>query len=360
VYDRLRWASDLVSQQHLDEGTYKEFMRLLYAAMYVCAAQGRVAGVASLTLQQGRELLDKGHVFSTKFKTAAAWTYQPVMITDTTRDLLTIYLDHVRPQRSRLATSGPEAPLWLDFNGEADMKVGVKVVRFFRGAIDLHMTTNAIRSLVETTMNEAHLKGDITYEEQQSVHAINGHSGKTTEDYYILCDRTNEVTSARNAFDRISFPASHSPDGEVYAAGAGTPESTPSTDTPMSTPLGSTPHTRLLPTPSTTPQRATAPYSWPRRDVLVAADWGREHPDYGEPGKRASWTDAEVTYVGNYCEAKLRNNPSCPTPVAECLKHMHTDPAARAIFHKIHVLDSGRLRNGYRLYLARKANGEWP
>lgn len=380
VYDRLPWANNLVALKDMDKGTYDEFMRLLYAAMYVCAAQGRVAGVTSLTLKQGKELMEKGHTFTTTFKTAAAWTYQPVMITETTRSLLQVYMDHIRPLRQCPATSAPEASLWLNFAGLADLKLGQKVVRFFRGTIDLHMTTNAIRSLVETTMNEAHLKGDITHEEQQSVHAINGHSGKTTADYYILCDRTNEVTSARNAFERISRPAARRPDEDF--GGSATDDSAGST--PLATPLG-TPSSAPLNSPQQTPARSSTPFgtpatpairpfstpqsstprpilspSWPQRDALVAADWGTAHPDYGQEGKRACWTDEEVRYIGNYCDAKLARNPGCSNIVADCLKHMHSDPAAISIFHKIHVLDSGRLRNGYRLYQERIARGEWP
>ena len=360
VLDRIAWAQQLVSLQYLDKGTYDEFMRLLYAAMYVCAAQGRVGGITSLTLLQGKQMMQEGHAFSTTFKTQAAWAYQPVMLTETTRSLLLIYLDHLRTQRPHASSAG-EDPLWLDYEGQADTKLGKKVVRFFRHTIDLHMTTTSIRSLVETTMHDAKLKGTITHEEQQSVHAINGHSGKTTVDYYVMQDRTNEVTCARSAFERI---CSRTP---AVSADALFDDAIPDVDfdaascddfTAPSTPLHTSPQ-RVAPT---VPQRATMSHvdRWSRSDALVAADWGTDHPDYGLPGRRAQWTREEVSYVGRYCEQKMLSNPDCSNVVAECLKTMLRDPVAVAIFHKIHVLDTGRLRNGYRVYQQLKARGEWP
>ena len=88
---------------------------------------------------------------------------------------------------------------------------------------------------------------------------------------------------------------------------------------------------------------------WPTHDNLKAANWGRAHPDFGKDAKKLKWSDSEIRYVVGWCENAVRLNPeSKKTVISKCLKAIYNDPEAIMIFHKHHVLNSGRLRGGYR------------
>ena len=89
-------------------------------------------------------------------------------------------------------------------------------------------------------------------------------------------------------------------------------------------------------------------------DTLKAKAWGTMHPDYDSDVARARWTPAELAYIEQYCVEKKTRQPDCQNVVAQCLRHIHRDPNATPIFHRIHVLDSGRLRNGYREFQKQK------
>jgi hypothetical protein len=92
------------------------------------------------------------------------------------------------------------------------------------------------------------------------------------------------------------------------------------------------------------------------------AKWGVDHPDYnkknlktGELSQRATWTEAEMLYIAGWCYKKVKANPdSLIDIVSICLRQIQKDPKALPIFHYLHVVDSGRLRHGYRKALDNK------
>ncbi len=93
---------------------------------------------------------------------------------------------------------------------------------------------------------------------------------------------------------------------------------------------------------------------WDEDEPLQYEEWGALHPDYGKSGiQRARWTDSEIMHIGRTCEELLKSSSN--NVVSRCLKCIKSDPAARAIFHEIHVLDSARLRTGYLVYLKKQA-----
>ena len=143
-------------------------------------------------------------------------------------------------------------------------------------------------------------------------------------------DRTTDVHRARKAMDSVM---------------------------PLALPLRN-----MFESPSSPENESTSflqpPDSWASHshDVLRVADWGTKHPDYQKITvkgqtvmKRATWTDEEIEYIAKYCLQKVETNPEAKaTIVASCLEHIQRDPEALPIFHPNHVLDSSRLRNGYR------------
>ena len=345
---QIQWAENL-SMKRVNKDEYEAFMELMYAALYVYSVQGRQSGVMDMKYKQAAELLARGYSNSSKFKTAAKWKYQPVTLSATTYLLLQVYVTRVRPQVWHEQPSGDD-PLWLTYDGSAERKLGLRVTRFFRKAAGLHITTTAIRSLVETAMHAGFRQGRITEQEMHSVQAINGHSSQVTADYYIQEDRAQNVAQARTAFERcVVQPEQASTHPEQQA---------PASVVPVLPAARPPPQMTLSP-----PGAAVQPVHfnpWAQTEPLAAANWGSAHGSYGTDCKKAPWTVEEVRYVGNWCD----QHPPAPNGhsqnlVAMCLRHIRSDPVALTIFHEHHVLDNGRLRHGYRKYLKMKEEGQW-
>lgn len=374
VEARMTWALNMCSE-NIDKQTFKTFMCLLYAALYVFSVQGRQSGVMDMTYQQGWELLRRGYSTSTQFKTASKWQLQPVTLSEVSMRLLSLYLQHIRPQLERSIPCDTD-PLWLDFEGQPEKQIGKRVSEFFRKSLGLHITTTSIRSLIETTMDSMYRRGEISNEEKTAVHTINGHSSSVAKDYYVQVERASDVYHARQAFSRLTGGSSSGSALNDYYAGNEDFNAAVEEEYAADLPIypdnnntssgaaahgpGSPPH--HLPLPLPLPLPAQAPQvtftglvaNWQQHDAFVPADWGSAHPDYGKT-TRARWTDDEVNYIGRFCENLSVTNPYANTVVAQCLHRIKQDPAALSIFHEIHVLDSGRLRNGYRIYQARRA-----
>jgi hypothetical protein len=332
VDGRIRWAMSL-KNEYVGEEDYKMFMGLLYAALYVYSVQGRISGVMDLTIHQAHELLTSGYVTTDQFKTNDKWGLQPVTLSVRALQLLELYLEFLRPHAVDRLEHGTVNALWICFNGEPDKLVGQRVTAFFKRNLKLHITTTAIRSLVETTMDSLHVQGRITTEQRASIHSINGHSGAVTKDYYIQRVRGADVQHAREAFHEM-FGVAEEPRDEDGPPG-------PIEWSPLPLPL-----------PLLDPLQAVPgqPDSWRERHVPVAIDFGTAHPDYNNTSVKAHWTEEEKDYVGKWCAKTLNENPFTTNVVAKCRAYILDDPAAWPIFHANHVLDSGRLRNGYRTW----------
>jgi len=308
---------------------YTRFTSAMYAALYVFAPNGRVGGIEDLKENQYEQLVEEGHVHSSKFKTHTRYGYQPVILSSVSYFFVKIFWEYFRPvaiQNLEFSNGGlfdylPRS-LWLTFDGKPD-KIGPRVTQYFKRTLMMHITTTAIRSLVETTTETLAREGDISSVQREAVSNINGHTSEVTKDYYLKMDRTMDVHRARQAMDTVMPVESPSSPGSL---------------------LGQ-PHT----------------WNSQSRDSLCVADWGTKHPDYQKTtvkgnsvAKRAIWTDEEIQYIANYCLQKVEENPEAKfTIVASCLNHINMDPDALPIFHANHVLDSSRLRSGYRAALKR-------
>lgn len=289
---------------------------------------------------QHQDLLQDGYANSTKFKTAVAFQYQSVTCSNVSDWLLRIYLMHVRTCVVPLEED-PMAPLFLTYQGQPEDRLGKRLTVFFKRTLQLHITTTAIRSMVETMTDKKYVQGEITKEVKESVQHINGHSSRITQDYYVRRDQANMVSQARNAFgNQASSAMTH----------LGVPDVpqpfTPHSPAPLGWRAGWAQH-----------QGSAA--AWPRNDRLEPADWGREHPDYARVGKKARWTLEEIQYIGRWCEREDEGALHSTNLVARCLRHIMRDPQALPIFHRNHVLDGPRLRHGYRTYKTMVQDGQW-
>ena len=348
VHSNLTWARSLASEI-VDTATYRNFVRLMYAAIYVFSPNGRQSGVTDMKWRQKDELLGQGYATSRVFKTNHKFGYQPVTLSEVAYELVAFYIATMRPQVSRPWKGPGEEPLWLTYRGKAEDAIGKHVTAYFI-PFGWHITITTIRSCVETHMHRLMLDGKITARQRSAVMNINGHSSATTKDHYLHERRHADVHSSRSAFavtaDRILATAAGCTDSDFDSNDEEEhiPELVPdNVDARAATATAAAPETsRFRPSFANLPRVRAQP---------VVADWGTQHPDYFSNGQRARWTATEVEYIGAWCANFAVQHPGVRSVVARCLKHIRNNDYAISIFHRHHTLDSARLRNGHRQYL---------
>jgi hypothetical protein len=228
--------------------------------------------------------------------------------------------------------------LWLASNGEGENRIGRKVTTFFyqHTASRLHITTTSIRSMIETQAQTFYDKGLISESNRSSVSNINGHSSSTAKDFYIQRDRFKDVQNSKVFFDVMinDLPSSCS---------SNDPQSLVSSINLQSS--SANPHSIILDNFS---------------ENIEYDDWGRLHPDYKKSNnqRRASWSNAEIKFIGNWCTKKLRINPLARARIISYLYKFikgEGKDEALPIFHELHVIDSSKLQHGYE-----RASGRFP
>jgi hypothetical protein len=207
----------------------------------------------------------------------------------------------------------------LTWTNEAELGIGKKITYLFKRKLGLHITTTAIRSIVETESHHFYNQGKISKSDCEAISNINGHSSRTTESYYLQIDRDADVYNARKMFRSLEQE------------------------------LGIE---ELGPVPDIFEKKNQS--SWIPVQISIP-NWGTSHPDYQKRPKmvRAKWTEKEIEYIGNWCTNQLEENYGSRSNIISLLwKHLTkglVDAQVISIFHEIHVLDSSRLRTGFRI-----------
>jgi len=320
----------------VDKDTYKRFMGILLASLYVFSPQGRCQGIEDLKYGQVSALLNEGYTHTTKFKTQAKWGYQPVTLSVESKELLTIYLRTFRPVACGPIQSQPSDALLLNFIGHPHSDIGRELTTFYMNSCFLHITPTRIRSIVETAAEEMYRAGDISLKTRKSVEAINGHTSATVQNYYLQMDRAADVHSARTFFSQASTdpkPASVSADDDDCSSNS-------SGNSPFSIRVGQT-------------RNEDKPSEWATREGTKHSDWGSSHPEYSRMGvKKVKWSAQELDYIENWIDNDKQGDTNIA--VSRCLAAIRVDPRAIHIFHAHHILNSQRLRNGFESVMRKK------
>jgi hypothetical protein len=369
-YERLKTELE-EKNGRVRKGIYNEFIQLVIAAFYVLMPQGRVGGFESLTMEHVDDLISQGHTMSTTFKTRAKYGYQPIIATELAIEILGVYVDVLRPVAVRNFEPTKEQAtvsdnLWLTFQGKPD-KVGRRVTDFFQRTMKLHVTTTAIRALVETEVRNAQLRGDIDAEGREAVHNVNGHTGAVVKDFYLRHDRTADARKAKESFAQMNI-RNLERQRDAYAAEAGKKRSQEvdiaeeTTSKIEEVDCEGTEYSEfdmqmrrsveLL----SIMKRELSPKTgmeWPIADKLEPSHWGVDHPEKRPGAKKVQWTDEELKHIAEWCTKAQEEHPTWrKTIVAKCREALWKDPNAMKIFHVNHVLDSGRLNTGYKKAIA--------
>ena len=171
--------------------------------------------------------------------------------------------------------------------------------------MQISTNTTTCRALMETFSAEEFHAGRITSLHKQFIHDINGHSGEIANTYYVQ-DRFKTAISQINVVMDTMV-------GEIVESD--------------------------LPNVTIEVDELEAPRS----------TWGSKHIDFNSDKSRARWSKKELKYLRKTIKHYLKENRERYRNklMSVCLKHIYNDPAATPIFHRLHILNTAKLRNGW-------------
>jgi hypothetical protein len=186
------------AQRAICDINYKEFLQLIASAIYVEAPQGRIGGIAHLSISAYDDFISSGYALAQKFKTSSTFGFQPVALSEKSCKLVMMYYQLFRPV-AEMNAKQKCTRMWLNWNGTAMDKgeLGKHLTSFFKSQLQLHITTTTIRAIVETAAEDALKKGIIDGIKRAAISNVNGHSGATTQRHYVKNSRISDVHDGR-------------------------------------------------------------------------------------------------------------------------------------------------------------------
>jgi len=172
---KTKFTKELPESSFMNHAGYLQLMRLLYASLYTSNSQGRVSGLMDMKYGQRDELLISHFAASSRFKTYSKYGYQIVSLAGNSLILFKIFMQYARPYVTNKLNISPQDsdPLFITATGIADKNISRHVTEFFREN-NLHITTTALRSMVEMEMKDLYDRGQITSAEREAVANTSG------------------------------------------------------------------------------------------------------------------------------------------------------------------------------------------
>jgi hypothetical protein len=253
-------------------------------------------------------------------------------------------------------------PFFLSFYGKA-LKIGRCVSKFFQSEMELMISINKIRALVETEAEENFLQNKLTFQEREAIRAVNGHSSRITRDYYNYSRGNNEANCAMRGFAKIfsnrsdgnsgleearlsqEQSACNTIDGESGALNDLVIQPIQNHDILDREETNHQPYDGTFRSHLLNGQKVGGKWTahvYEKSNIPIDAMWGTEHIDYDKAGK-ASWSMEEILYIQDWFHSnRYMEGQKC----AALLKHIRSDKNAMPIFHQRHILKTDRLRAG--------------
>jgi hypothetical protein len=253
--------------------------------------------------------------------------------------------------------------LFVSLDGKP-VRVGRYVTAFFKRVSHLNLCTTTIRSIVATETSVLSMSGVITPEQTKSSISMGGHSANTCAKFYQKRSRELDVLQSQEVHQKlIRSPLRRNEEGGHAIAIVDSFidqhvtedfESINDEEEKTMVPLAlsgrgeSSPGFAVRSLGST---KNKSPSSIIAGSLTPASNIGIAHPCYQFEGRRITWTKNEVNHVGTWCKAYEAEYPAAQNIVAKCLDAILKDKKVREHFHPHHLIDSSRLRWGWKKYL---------
>ena len=291
-----------------------------------------------LKYEELAQLLDTHYCLSTNFKTVTSYGVQAITTSETSRELLRLYVEHFRPKE----LTASDDRLFVSVDGKT-IRVGRYVTSFFKRVSYLNLCTTTIRSIVATETSVLTTSGSITPEQAKGSVSIGGHSSKTCEKFYQKRNRELDVLRSQEVHQKLI----RSPQRKLQEDHAVVTFDSSNIEPLSQVLVGESFHIASNVADMGIANRALM-------DVSIntsASNIGIAHPCHLFEGRRITWTKFEVSHVGTWCKSYQEEFPSAQNVVAKCLDAILKNSKVRELFHPHHLMDSSRLRWGWKKYL---------
>ena len=194
--------------------TYNDLQKVLLNSMYVESIQGRVAGMHDLSIRGADELLATGITMSRVLKTRDTYVYQPITLAAASRPLMMLMRFVGLPWATQTTNLLPELPFWVSATGNrlTSRDVGRLVTKLYLSE-DMKVSTNTIRSQVETDAEEKYESGAISFQTRVAIAHSNGHSLEMARLCYVKRRRNRDAGAANQLFTLVQQTADRANDG---------------------------------------------------------------------------------------------------------------------------------------------------
>jgi len=384
---------------HPSPSTYRELVGYVLASLWVYSPQGRGAAVEKISLADTVELLRNLYFGSTHSKTIDTYKIQPLILQDErAAHIVKQYVDILRPKSS-------DPQLLLNYNGKP-LKQGCVtkyVLSYFQKNAGYNLGVNSLRRVQCSEVYVASIDGRVTESARKQYNFVQGHSDRINNAVYVKLAMQANSNIARNTFSKLGFKgnstseqsnlmSSLQPEQNVILSQPehneilsqpeqnvilSQPEhneilSQPEQNVILSQPehneilsqpeqnviLSQPEHNEILSqpehneinsnqTPSPPPNPAGL-FPWPFDYLICYNDWGTAHSCAKKVAARIPWDDQEKRCLTKILSTKGRHFDPSIDKWRQLLQEVIDDPTARPLFHRNHVADSTRLREGLR------------
>ena len=356
------------------QGIYTELIGYIVASLWVYSPQARAAAIETLSLSDGIELLNSRTFGSSHFKSAATYKVQPLILQDENAvKIIKNYIDILRPKTS----SHPQ--LFLQYNGKPFHQGAISqyMKQYFQRNGGLNLGVNALRKVQCSEVYVASVDGRVSESARKHFNYIQGHSQRSNDAVYVKLALQANSEMARNTFSKLGSKMKSS-------INTTSPERLSDTTSPASEPQ----HNDTLPcadnndmshgadldyndmgffnysgsesmnittsSANEVPQRTRAMntnagiYPWPIDYLTAYDDWGSKHSCADKLASRVQWDNAEKEWLRNCMQTKSHLFERAVDKYKQLLQEVIDDSNARPLFHRNHVADHSRLREGLR------------
>lgn len=265
----------------------------------------------------------------TRFKNVAACGVQSISLSKPAQEVLKFYVCHIRPacivrggSASNAQFNSQSSPLWVNFHGKLmkESKLGYFLTAYYQGKLNLQLSSDTCRALIETFAHQEQLAGRVSATEQAAITFTNNHSGRTKERYYLYHESKKQAKVGQSCMQRYLPPLAEQEEG----GGVEEEQEERGDNGDFGQSVGN--------------------------------DIGSKH-SAAATAPKAKWDEEELDFLRDCIEeveAGYRDRGVLhPTLMRDCLRIILQDERARSIFHRRHILTSARLRAGYERLLKR-------
>jgi len=334
-------------------GTYRELVGYVLASLWVYSPQGRGAAVEKISLAETVQLLKTLSFGSIHSKTIGTYKIQPLILQDErAAHIVQQYVDILRPDSS-------DPQLLLQYNGKPLKQGSVTkyILSYFQRNGGYNLGVNALRRVQCSEVYVASIDGRVTESARKHFNFVQGHSDRVNNAVYVRLAMQANTDIARDTFSklgsrRITLSASQqstqNDDSSSRDVNISSQEKHDDDLLVQNIVTSSQAEHNAINNDNVVPPNPSGLLPWPIDYLTYYNDWGSAHSCAQKVAARIPWDEREKECLRNLYEEKSPQFDQSIDKWKQLLQAVIEDSSARPLFHRNHVSDYTRLREGLR------------